>query len=166
MIWKQVKGFETLYEVSDTGLLRNIKRNTLVKATFINSGYALYRLYNNTVCTHKLAHVLVAETYIPNPENKRTVNHKDCNKCNNHVENLEWMTHGENHKHAFEHGRQNPNAFELGVNKVSAEEVRWIRQHYIKGDRTYGASPLAHKFNMSTPCLLKIVRKQSYKSVL
>lgn len=165
MQWKAVRGFEQRYAVSDTGELKNTQRNTLVKPTTINSGYLLYRLYDKGKCSHKLAHILVAEAFIPNPQNKRTVNHKDCDKHNNNLNNLEWMTHGENHAHAFQHGRRNPTAFQLGINKLTVEEIVWVRKHYLRGDKTYGAGPLARRFNVSTPTLLKIVRGQSYKSI-
>lgn len=57
--------------------------------------------------TQEYIHRLVAQAFIPNPEGKRTVNHKDLNKQNNHVSNLEWATYGENLKHSWQNGRTN-----------------------------------------------------------
>lgn len=67
-------------------------------------GYAYVNLYNEKGRKTKKIHRLVAETFIPNPENKPMVNHKDGNKLNNHVENLEWVTPSENAQHAVDNG--------------------------------------------------------------
>lgn len=165
-LWQPVKGFEDYYEISTQGRLKSLRSGKILKPRKQNQGYFSYVLSVKQKYTYRLAHVLVAEAFIPNPENKRTVNHKDSDKHNNRVDNLEWMTHSENHQHAFQNGRENPNAFELGINKLSRQSVEYIRQHYIKGDRTYGAGPLARQFGISTPSLLKVIRRQSYKSVL
>ena len=165
MEWRAVKNFEQYYSVSSTGLVKNIRTGRIIKPTIINTGYAMYRLYVNTVCTHKLGHVLVAEAFIENPEGKRTVNHIDCDKLNNCVENLEWATHSENHTHAFRNGRVNPTAFELGVNKFTTEEVRWIRNNYVKGDKQLGACPIARRFEVAPITILKLIRGTTYKSI-
>lgn len=64
---------------------------------YYSNGYQFYGISNKGFLVHRL----VAKAFIPNPENKRCVNHKDGDKTNNCVENLEWVTHSENHKHAY-----------------------------------------------------------------
>jgi hypothetical protein len=64
-----------------------------------------YLSVNPTTAYRKRVHRIVAELFIPNVDNKPIVNHKDCNKLNNHVDNLEWVTHKENSVHANENGR-------------------------------------------------------------
>lgn len=167
-IWKAVseKGFEDRFEISNQGRLRNAVTGRIKKPREHNQGYYQYNLTKAKQKTvYRLAHVLVAKAFIPNPENKRTVNHKDSNKKNNFDWNLEWATHGENHLHAFKNGRLNPNAFELGVNKLTREDVVFIRTNYLSGDKVFGGNPLAKRFNISYPCILKVIRRISYKSV-
>lgn len=97
MIWKQIKGFEN-YQISNTGLIR---KGDLILKPFDNKGYERIELKNGDIKSKKLIHRLVAEHFIPNPLNKSQVNHKDCNKKNNHVDNLEWVTNKENAQHAI-----------------------------------------------------------------
>lgn len=104
-IWKKIEHFEN-YEISNKGNVRN-KNNYTLKQHKMNN-YMTIKLYdrNNKKMILKNIHRLVAEAFIPNPNNKRTINHKDGNKLNNNVNNLEWCTHKENTKHAFETGLQ------------------------------------------------------------
>lgn len=114
-VWKDIKGYEGLYQISDVGRVKSLdqyikcKKNNkrLIKGkilkTYINeNGYEWVRLYNNTKRKIYRVHRLVAEAFIDNPENKPCVNHKDGNKENNKLDNLEWCTHSENMKHAFQ----------------------------------------------------------------
>ena len=94
-MWKPVVSYEGLYEVSNIGRIRNI-RGKLVKQSMTVSGYKRVTLRKNNIAKTKLAHRLVAEAFIPNPDNYNIVNHKDENKFNNNVENLEWCTQSYN----------------------------------------------------------------------
>ena len=80
------------------------KTDNLLKTDITHDGYYRVTLYKNNKPTHCPIHRLVAESFIPNPGNKPTVNHIDGDKSNNSVQNLEWCTHSENSKHAFDHG--------------------------------------------------------------
>jgi hypothetical protein len=96
---KDVIGYEGLYKVDQSGNVY-LKRNGKKLSPSDNGiGYLVLSFTKEKKRKCVLVHRLVAEAFIPNPENKRTVNHKDGNKLNNHVSNLEWMTHGENIRH-------------------------------------------------------------------
>lgn len=102
MEWKPIKGYEGLYEVSDTGLVRS---NSTVLKPHIKNGYLAINLYNKK-CKHYYIHRLVAETFIDNKNNYKYVNHIDCDKHNNNVNNLEWCTQKENITHSILNGLQ------------------------------------------------------------
>ena len=88
--WRAVPGYEGLYEVSNIGNVRNVRRNTLLRLQKTNNGYIQVWLYKNGISTGLKVHRLVALTFIPNPDNLPMINHKDEDKTNNRVENLEW----------------------------------------------------------------------------
>lgn len=116
-IWKDIKGYEGLYVVSNTGKIKSIDRyitdkngkikfthGRIIKVRSQNSGYNVLRLCKNGKKPAFTVHRIVAETFIPNPENKPYTNHKDGNKQNNRVSNLEWVTPSENMRHAVDTG--------------------------------------------------------------
>ena len=99
--WRPVEGFEGIYEVSNLGRVRNIKKGgRLMTPQKVAHGYIQIRLHKNGEKTQWLLHRLVAKAFIPNPENKEQVNHKDLDKSHNTVDNLEWVTRDENLQHA------------------------------------------------------------------
>lgn len=100
-IWKDIKGFEGLYQVSNLGRVKSLKKDIIMKPSKHREGYLYYILRKQGRKTFK-AHRLVAITFIPNPESKPEVNHKDGNKKNNSADNLEWLTRSENAIHAKE----------------------------------------------------------------
>lgn len=104
-LWKPVKGYEGLYEVSNYGNVKSIRKNAVLSQIVNkNNGYCYVGMYKDGKNKKLLVHRLVAETFINNADNKKTVNHLDGNKQNNAVSNLEWATYSENHKHAFKNG--------------------------------------------------------------
>lgn len=106
-VWKKVDGFEN-YEVSPDGIVRNTKRDIVKASKDDRKGYRQVSLYRNGKEHHRKVHRLVAEAYIPNPDNKPCINHKDGNKLNNSVDNLEWVTYSENTIHAYRSGLNKP----------------------------------------------------------
>lgn len=102
-MWKPIKDFPN-YEVSDSGEFRNVITGRILKFKPNERGYLYTNLSKNSKYkTHKV-HRVVAETFIPNPENKPQVNHIDGDKMNNAVRNLEWVTQSENIRHMIKLG--------------------------------------------------------------
>ena len=93
-IWCPIKGYECLYEVSDQGRVKSIGygKERILKPQRIKTGYLMVFLCKNGEIKQCLVHRLVAKTFIPNPDNLPQVNHKDENKENNSVQNLEWCS--------------------------------------------------------------------------
>ena len=96
-IWKPIPNYEGFYEVSNTGKVRSIYRyKCVLKPMISNAGYERVDLFKNKGRKQFSVHRLVAMAFISNPDSKLFVNHKDENKLNNSVDNLEWVTHVEN----------------------------------------------------------------------
>lgn len=102
-IWKPVKNFENIYQVSNLGNIKNFRGKTM-KPYVNNKGYYCIDFTVNKVRTKKLVHRVVMEAFIPNPTNLPEVNHKDENKSNNQLTNLEWCSRSQNKQHSMATG--------------------------------------------------------------
>lgn len=140
-IWKDIKGYEGLYQVSNLGRVRSFFNSRTHKLTDtpvlrtpgnLRAGYLNLILCKNGKRKTVMIHRVVAETFIPNPDNKRTVNHIDGNKTNNRVDNLEWNTDSENQLHAHRNGLKPKNSkpvrcIETGqIFPTGSDAARWV----------------------------------------
>ena len=103
-IWKDIDGYEGLYQISNMGRVRSLDRfvnqgkiyrfctGSIIKPGVSEKGYNRVDLHKNGKTKHCKVHRLVAEAFIPNPDNLPIINHKDECKTNNHVDNLEWCS--------------------------------------------------------------------------
>ena len=115
--WKPIKGYEGLYEVSNMGRVKSLHRSKgiILKQSIHTNGYMYAGLYKNGTRISKRVHRLVATAFIRNPNNYDVVNHKDGNKKNNTVDNLEWCTRSYNIRHAYHNGLKSANTSKKSV---------------------------------------------------
>lgn len=152
-IWKDIPNYEGLYQVSNFGKVKTLKiindkarhpKTKILKQCKNSSGYLIVNLSNKTKRTHRL----VAEAFIPNPNNYPCVNHKDGNKENNCVSNLEWCTYSHN----------NTEAYRLGLKEGALKNKtgkNYPRKVYVIGmykdgnliEKFYGSGEVKRKYN-------------------
>ena len=104
MEWRDIVGWEGFYQISENGLIKSLPRkhnpNERIRKTNINKcGYERVALSKNSKNYYYSVHRLLAEAFVPNPNNYPCINHKDENKTNNHYTNLEWCTHHYNNNY-------------------------------------------------------------------
>lgn len=139
-VWKDVVGYEGYYQVSNLGRVKNVKTQRILRQAKDKGNYCIVSLSKQ--CKHKTrtVHSLVAESFIrkTNKKQKLQVNHKDGNKSNNNVNNLEWITPSENLKHAYENGLKKINEWQKEFiskqgKKLSKKTIQYdINGNFIK----------------------------------
>jgi len=132
-IWKDIKGYEGAYQVSNLGRVKSLTRKVktfngfrttkgqLLKPLKTNRGYYRVDLKQNQKDKYISIHRLVAEAFIPNPNKYLIINHKDNDPSNNAVDNLEWCTQSYNVKYAYQYGNAKPTSgcFKKGHNRYA-----------------------------------------------
>ena len=170
MEWKDVQGYEGMYRISSCGNLMTVKngKEKIVRLIMDNKGYYRYSFYKDSKARTVKIHRLVAQTFIPNPENKPQVNHINGIKTDNRVENLEWMTNIENMYHSKVNGLRKgkmPSAENHQNAKLTNENVRYIRNVYKKNCRQFGGGALAKIYGVNISTIIDLVNRKTYASV-
>lgn len=163
---RSIAGYNGKYLVSEDGKIYSVRRKgcngRYLKSRPNSSGYLRVDLRKGKNKKTVFVHRIVAETFIPNPENKRCINHIDGNKSNNSVSNLEWCSHSENMKHAVKNhlnkfpclkGEEHPNS------KLTQTEVNTIRSLRETGASAY---KIAKKYNVSSTAIYNIWRNKTW----
>lgn len=150
---KPIPGYEGLYSITEDGRIWSYYRNKWKKPQLDKDGYLTISLYKNRKRKGYLFHRLVAQTYIPNPENKPEVNHKNGIKDDNRVEDLEWVTRKENSIHAYETGLTPVPYVGVGEehwnSKLTWKQVREIRKNHKnrkRGEKTWEKYNISQKY--------------------
>ena len=154
-VWKDIKGYEGLYQISNLGRVKRVTTGRILKGGKDKDGYLMVKLYKNNIRSNKKIHRLVAEAFIPNPENKPQVNHADENKTNNSLDNLEWMTAKEN----INHGTHNER-----VSKTMSIPIIATNLKTGESQEFYGASECARQlglYQQHISAVLKGILKQT-----
>lgn len=160
--WITIKDFPD-YEVSTFGNVFSKKRNKLLKPCVNSSNYKKFVLKGKNLYAHRL----VAEAFIPNDNNLEEVNHKDGNKWNNNVTNLEWVTKSENSIHAFENGLRNISGYTRyrvakSDHRFSSQDVEEMFSLYNDG---MSKKEIAKKFKCYDSTVCNILNGKTYKQI-
>jgi hypothetical protein len=158
-----IEGYEN-YAVDEQGNVFSLPKKTrkgirILKSNISKNGYPMLDLCKNGSIKRFLVHRLIAKTLLPNPNNKEQVNHKNGNKLDNRLENLEWNTRSENQKHAIQIGLRTTNGEKNSQSKVTEKDVLYIRKSKDKG------SILAKKFNISHSTICDIRKGRSWTHI-
>lgn len=158
--WKQIEGFEDYY-VSNAGQIKS--KNKILKHYVHKQGYAYLNVKPNGRLgrgkTFRI-HRCVAIAFIPNPDNKPEINHKDGNRTNNYVSNLEWCTRAENISHKFQNEIENScRGIRNGKAKFTEADIRYILSS------NESISNLSKQFNVRYTTIYSIKNKKSWKHI-
>ena len=172
-IWKDIKNYEGRYQISNFGNVRSVTRTVLKRGKYAtikgrvlslnykSNGYVYIELSKNSKKKTFRVHRLVAEAFLENKDSKKQVNHKDLNKNNNIVDNLEWSTQSENMNHAYKNGacRNEEKHHKARLKKQDIIKIRILLNQGLK------QRDIAEKFNVSQYTIWAIHNKKTWKYV-
>lgn len=169
-IWKDIKVFNNKYSVSNFGRIkRNIPYFKSFAGRFLkfqknHAGYLVVSITLNRILKTMKVHNIVAMEFIGERLKGKEINHKDGNKENNYLSNLEYVTRRENVVHAFTNGlNKGRKGEECGNSTLTNKQVMEIRNKY--NPRIYSSRKLAKEFNVTQPTILRIIHKKTWSHI-
>lgn len=164
-VWKDVEGYEGIYQVSNLCRVKSLKRSgpgtgtskdTIRKLRISRHGYYRVGLTKHSKTKWYLVHRLIAIAFIPNPKKHPCINHINSVRIDNSLSNLEWCTYSKNSKHSFDtNGRKNP-LRKLTDDQV--DEIRMLAKNYKRGM----GKELAKKYNVSSTVIYYVIKNKFY----
>ena len=165
-VWKDVKDFEGLYQVSNLGNVKRLISKGALCERFIGRSIDRYGYVKRVLCKQGknyniTEHRLVAYAFIENLENKATINHINGIKTDNRVENLEWNTNLENKQHAVKSGLTNLKGINHPKSKLTEEQVLEIREFGFSQTRM----SLSKKYGVARITISRIIKKENWNHI-
>ena len=172
-IWKDISGYEGCYQVSNHGRVKSLARQCwngktyygipekILKPYLRNDNRLQVSLWKDGKAKSSKISRLVALAFIPNPDNKPEVNHKNGNTLNNHDWNLDWMTTAENDEHARQNGLKNDKGIYNPSNKFTEMQIKEIRA--LKGKMPQKEIAIVYK--MSTAQVSRIIKNRQWSHI-
>lgn len=173
-IWKKVEGYENIYEVSNHGNIQSIdhfvvgkksrtQKGRVLSVSISTKGYHQVSLSLLGRRFHTGVHRLVAKAFLANPDNKEQVNHKDGNKSNNHVSNLEWATNQENIIHAYKNNLVKLNYGEKHHQcRFTNNQIKELKRKLANG---VSGSSISKEYKISQAAVSQIKKGKTYKNI-
>ena len=164
-IWIPIQSENGLFSISSCARIKNNTTGKILKQSVGKTGYyQIVTKIGGRNGRNRLfrVHREYAIAFIPNPHGLPQVNHKDGNKLNNHVDNLEWCTASENIKHSIKMGLH-PTGSDVHTHKLTETQVMQIRELYKPYSRIYGTVRLAEQFGVSQRTISSIILRETWK---
>lgn len=156
-IWKDIKGYEGYYQISNNGCIKSSKTNKIMSSTKDTKGYYKITLSKNGKCKTLRVHRIIAEAFVDKIEGKDFINHIDGDRGNNLINNLEWVSKSENAIHSYV----------ILKNKTSNrgltdERIKEIKK-YLRDNPNTRACELARKYNLKSYTAVRIKSNLIYR---
>lgn len=161
-LWLPVVGLEQYYAISNHGRVYSLRYKRLLRPASASNGYLIVDLRLDMSHNYRRVHRMVAESFIPNPDNKSYVNHIDGNKLNPRIHNLEWVTAKENSQHAVKTGLYRP----ARPRKLTHDDIRAIRARCVNGCKINGQSAIAKEYGVTRQVIISIMNGKTYRNIV
>ncbi len=167
--WKDIKGYEGFYQISNLGRVKSLKRKAkcrngfrtvqerILKSCKDSSGYFGVPLIKDKHRFYRIGKLIV-QHFISNPQNKPCVNHVDGNKQNDKIDNLEWCTYAENNKHAYKTGLKSNKGEKQSHHLLTEKEIRQIRS--LKN--RLSQKEIAMQYNVDASTISNIMTRKNW----
>lgn len=163
--WRDIKDYEGKYQISNYGRFKSFCKGKIeiLKPKLHICGYLYAELCACRKAKKCKIHRLVAQAFIPNPDNLPTVDHILGNKFDNFVVSLRWVTQSANNQYAYDIGLKKSGGGSYQA-KLTDEQAAWCRNNYISGDKYLGVKGMAENFGVNPDVIYNIVSGKTYRN--